>query len=395
MMAILVIGVMFVLLMPAKYTCCGSRARFVQCQNNMRQIGLGMQMRLNIKNAFPNAGTIYDDPQLHQGDPTRSNIDRVLTHPEEFGPNSNVLLGNWVVELLPYFDDQEMYNTWNFQLDYLSTVAAPNTPSNAQISNTAIGILHCPEDHTAQPNQGNLSYVVNGGFTRWPAIPISWTGSSADGRSQNGEPLRWSPPGSDWKENQAIGKKLGVMFLGSQSGDQPWDIQTTSKDITDGAANTLLAAENTLVGYTAGESPYSGKWPTNWACPLPNFAMFLGSDNVCQSSRSATDCLGGQLAVQPNGKDGAGWIRANLPGTHENISFGQSLTVEGSFPFANSSHLSSRRRSGSNFVFCDASVRFISATIDGTVYSKILTPAGESLPVSIKQSSLSQDAFAQ
>ena len=37
--------------------------------------------------------------------------------------------------------------------------------------------------------------------------------------------------------------------------------------------------------------------------------------------------------------------------------------------------------------------RFITNTIDGTVYAKIITPAGSKLPV-IKQFPVSQDAFA-
>jgi hypothetical protein len=46
-------------------------------------------------------------------------------------------------------------------------------------------------------------------------------------------------------------------------------------------------------------------------------------------------------------------------------------------------------------VFCDCGVRFISATLDGTVYAKIITPAGSKLPIYAKQLSASQDAFTQ
>ena len=45
--------------------------------------------------------------------------------------------------------------------------------------------------------------------------------------------------------------------------------------------------------------------------------------------------------------------------------------------------------------FCDGAVRFITSTIDGTVYSKMITPAGSRLPFTAKQMPLSnQDAFA-
>ena len=66
------------------------------------------------------------------------------------------------------------------------------------------------------------------------------------------------------------------------------------------------------------------------------------------------------------------------------------MTIEGSsIPFANSAH-----PSGGNFAFCDGAVRFITNTIDGTVYSKILTPAGSRLPLYCKQMPVNQDSYA-
>ncbi len=45
-------------------------------------------------------------------------------------------------------------------------------PSNYTISTTSLAVLRCPDDTSAQPGQGNLSYVVNGGFSLWTALPI-------------------------------------------------------------------------------------------------------------------------------------------------------------------------------------------------------------------------------
>ncbi|WP_422927214.1 DUF1559 domain-containing protein [Singulisphaera sp. PoT] len=350
------------------------------CQNNLLQIGRGLLAFSNARNTFPNAGTFLDDPKVHRGDPRKSSILPAIHDPRADGGNSKALLRSWVVDILPYIDAQELYDGWNFQRDYLDTTTSPTTASNFQLASTMFGILRCPEDATAATGQGNLSYAVNGGFMRWPAVPISWNGSPQDGASNSGPPLQWAPAGADWRETQAIGKKLGVMFLGTHTGDQPWDIRTTPKDISDGASHTILAGENALVGYSPKGSPFSGKRETNWACPLPNFVMFIGSDDICRSENSAIGCLAGQLATTPRGIDGRGWRKSNLVGTHQNINFGRKMTVEGSFPFANSHH-----PDGSRFVFCDGSVRFLSDPIDGTVYSKLLTPAGESLPEAIRQ----------
>ncbi|HKM53495.1 MAG TPA: H-X9-DG-CTERM domain-containing protein [Isosphaeraceae bacterium] len=57
--------------------------------------------------------------------------------------------------------------------------------------------------------------------------------------------------------------------------------------------------------------------------------------------------------------------------------------------------MTSGHPTGANFAFCDGAVRFITNTIDGTVYSKIITPAGSKLQVPYKQLPVSQDSFIQ
>ena len=62
--------------------------------------------------------------------------------------------------------------------------------SNYTIGSTALQILRCPDDLNAQDGKGNLSYVVNGGFSRFPAVPIAWQGAVVNG--QNAEfNLQW------------------------------------------------------------------------------------------------------------------------------------------------------------------------------------------------------------
>ena len=45
-------------------------------------------------------------------------------------------------------------------------------------------------------------------------------------------------------------------------------------------------------------------------------------------------------------------------------------------------------------VFCDGATRFISASIDGTVYAKMITPAGAKLPFAFRQLPHGPNAFA-
>ena len=120
--------------------------------------------------------------------------------------------------------------------------------------------------------------------------------------------------------------------------------------------------------------------------------MFIGPTNVCGTPAAGTALelhdLGALAANTTTGADGPGWAQANKVGTYANINGGGTLTIEGSYPFSNSSH-----PSGCNMGFCDGGVRFVTNTVDGTVYSKMITSAGSKLPYYCKQLPLNQDSF--
>jgi len=332
---------------------------------------------------------------------------------------------SWVVPILPDLDNQELYNQWSmYSTTTNGTIAIPYydgyiqgsqiatlTPgqaSNWKISSTNIGVLRCPDDNTVQQGQGNLSYVVNGGFSLWHANPYGWVGSLIDGTAAAiGAP---GTPGLQWSLTnpaptlQTIGitQKMGVMFLESSfpqgmtqlssglAARIGFNARSSLTGISDGASSTILMSENVLTGVSTG-SGYSAGLETNWAAPMPNFSMFIGSSGVC-GVPSTNNCAGGQLAPgtgTSQDQDGQGWAYANKVGPpYENINGGQNLTIEGSYPFSNSAH-----PGGCNMGFCDGSVRFINSTIDGTVYSKIITSSGSKLPLWLKQQPVSQDAF--
>jgi len=419
LVVISIIGILVGLLLPA-VNSAREAGRRTQCASNMRNIGLGILGYVNQQNSFPPAGEFCEDAttDVTTPQPTTSVIVNFL--PGATGARG-VPMYSWVVPILPYIDNQELYNQWSMfgttsagvsiALPYYDGYPSGNSldsqhslgqATNWKISNTAIGILRCPDDQTYQPNQGNLSYVVNGGFALWHAAPYGWAGSQIDGQaSPTTSPMTWAPagttPSATMLGNMGVCQKMGVMFLESTyvqgaTAKVPWNLRSTLTGMVDGTSSTALVSENTMTGVST-PTPYSANLETNWATPMPTFSMFIGSSNVCTTTIPVTasttlNCMAGML--QPaNDIDGAGWALANKAGTLENINFGQHLTIKGSFPFSNSAH-----PGGFNMVFCDGAVRFIPAQIDGTVYSKLLTPAGSRLPLYAKQLPVSQDAFA-
>jgi len=417
LVVISIIGILVGLLLPA-VNSAREAGRRVQCQSNMRNVVLAIMGYVNKQNVFPPAGVFCEDGQSDPQDPTKSVINTYI--PTTLGSTTTrgVPMYSWVVPILPDLDNQELYNQWTmFYPDkngnqvadpyfdgFTGTTQAPlaaGQASNWKISSTNIGVLRCPDDNTVQIGQGNLSYVVNGGFTLFHGNPYGWVGSQVDNTSTaTPQPLNWVQGTATPLITMGITQKLGVMFMQSTyppgfqlaNGQAPriqFNARSSPTNMIDGTSSTLLMSENTLTGVSPINS-YSFGLETNWATPMPSFAMFIGSSGVCGVPQSL-NCAGGQLAPLAQDADGPGWALANHVGPpYGNINGGQNLTIEGSYPFSNSAH-----PGGSNMGFCDGSVRFISSTIDGTVYSKLITSGGSKLPLWLKQQPVSQDAFVQ
>lgn len=406
MVVIAVVAVMMMIAVAAientRETHCGH-----SCQWHLRNVSLAVMGYVNTQHAFPPSGVFAEDEitlqNLKQGN-TDPSLSVVPTYfPGATGEPRGVPMYSWVVPILPYLDNQELFNQWTMEADgeavpYLDRSShIVGQASNGKISETAMGDLRCPYDATIQLNRGNLSYVVNGGFALWHAYPVGWVGGRTDGTpAPTSGLLTWAPSQLGWTGTMDVTQKLGVMFIETRFPEGmapnvtiPWNVHSTQAGILDGASNTLLVSENTLTGVSSNPTPYSRGLATNWAIPLPNFTSFFGPSNVCGggSFPQSLDCTSGGL--RSNGLiDGPGWAFANKAGTFTNINFGQKLTVEGSFPFSNSPH-----PGGCNMGFCDGSVRFIRSTIDGTVYSKLITRAGGALPAECKQRGVDPSEF--
>jgi len=384
LVVISIIGVLVGLLLPA-VNAAREAGRRAQCQNNLKNIGLGLTQFITSKNSFPNAGTFLDAPDPKTGASTTFKTINSIP-----GPLSAAGLRSWVVDILPFLDQQDLSNAWdptNPQGNWLNSTIA-NQPPMATVAFTPLPILRCPDDISSQPGKPNLSYVVNGGFCLWPGDGVSnpavtaYAGDSA-GKSPPG--FATITPGSSNEFSQQDLFKMGVMFLGTDY-NLPWDYKTTPSAITDGMSNTIMVTENTMAGYQGGGAAIG------WANPLPTFTMFIGTPHVCAGAStisSTVTCTG--TANVSGGVDWVGqtgWNHANAreTGNYDYINHGQNLSAKGTSPFPSSGH-----PTGINMLMCDGSTKFITATVDSTTFAKLITPAGSKLIPTIRQLPMSND----
>jgi prepilin-type processing-associated H-X9-DG protein len=376
----LVLGVVLSLLNRAHET-----ERRLYCVNNLRSLATGLVDYASRNNRFPNAVTIGDHPDgafTRQIDSPNLSIAPAgspgngLSH--DLGP-----LHSWVADVIPGLDQSTLYDEWDHDRVHFDPVpkgGGTTRPSNARLGRLSFFCLLCP-DERRKSGEGSLSYAVNMGIVRWAGVPESADDTArvwASGWSAS--PLGGSPNRFTWGTNHyALVKKTGVMFTGTPEGNAPWDMHHSLTSIADGTSTTVMVAENTLGGASAGGGRYG--WtlagvpvPTNWTAAHPNYVGFIASNAVCGVGPLVDCSRQGDLA--PVGQqDGPGWARSNSPNQPGSLDYGRKHGhSKGASPFPNSGH-----PEGIPVAFCDGSVRVIPRSIDGRIWSKLITPDGESL----------------
>lgn len=264
--------------------------------------------------------------------------------PTSTAPNPPFIEGrSWVVDLLPYLDQQGTYDRWDKNVAWTDPVNLPLA------SDLYMEVLACPNDESAFAIPGGLSYVVNAGFGSDTTGAVA--GTQARGHN-------FFDPAFDWNSNgapaeapeQQVTFQTGVfwpIFNNGFFGTLCRNKCTAPGKIYDGSSNTLMLAENINAGQT------------NWANPSLNSAGFMLPLTPGAASAGATDrasnvaLLNTPAAVQPTTTPFINQRKAGPEGA----------------PFPNSSH--------PNIVvvaMCDGSAKTLSEDMDQYVYTQLMTP---------------------
>ncbi|MDR3634429.1 MAG: DUF1559 domain-containing protein [Isosphaeraceae bacterium] len=153
LVVIAIIAVLIALLLPA-VQAAREAARRIQCVNNMKQLGLAVHNYHSTFNVIV-TGRIFSLSQC---------------------PSGNVLSGcqdtPWFCLLLPNFEQQSLYNAFNYSLG-ASGPSNAGILANSTVSTTKLGLFQCPSDRsnlfvvTGLPNDTRGNYGINWGNTQY------------------------------------------------------------------------------------------------------------------------------------------------------------------------------------------------------------------------------------
>lgn len=296
-------------------------ARRMQCVNNLRNISFALFQFEEHNHRFPASGYMFDPP-VGRGGPHHS----------------------WAVSILPFIEQGNLYNQWDFDKPITDVVNKPLTQSY-------IPIYICPMDLSRSKDKGSdQSYVVNGGwgftFRTGSGVgdcPMTWRGPRLD---LNGDGQTCSGTKEIDDLDRKLFKMTGLFFL--ENWKYGGTVRHHSMDsIKDGTSQTFLVSENVRTGYDPNHEI------STFASPNPYLSAFYVGD-PCQNG----DCSSGNVDYSRSNA-GDNKINSGLWGP------------EGRSPIPNSFHTG-----GVNMAYADGHVSLLSESIDGAVYAALASPQG-------------------
>jgi prepilin-type N-terminal cleavage/methylation domain-containing protein len=279
LVVIAIIAVLIGLLLPAIQKA-REAASNAQCQNNLKQIGVAMHAHHDALDRFPPGGA-NDQPPFGTG-----------------VPNSQNWGSSWMVYILPYIEQNGLFQQWVFQ----GNSGYANAKDNQLVSGVEIKTYFCPSSplpHFRAPNQTNavasignyigISGAVNGlipGFneTRFNQLPCGGIISGGGVMIPNGQ-LRATDVADGTSNTMAVSEHGNYLMdnKGTRQdwrGTQPWGwyLGVKSPGVPpnfDNGGGDNREPGLTTIRYTIGYAP-----PGGWVNDVTNTGVGIGGFTV-------------------------------------------------------------------------------------------------------------------
>jgi prepilin-type N-terminal cleavage/methylation domain-containing protein len=314
LVVIAIIGVLVGLLLPAVQAARES-ARRSSCTNKLKQIGLGMHGHHDAKGKLPCTSQIT----LGDGCAAANMINSGL-----LATGTNPPWTNWNVDVMPYIELQEVYDTLNKTLNLNATanrglfVSRP-FPHQACPSNAAAATMR-----TSGSYSGFRYFVAGAGAPTGASCYATMCGPQQNGGATTDCSAAGSPSYCNVYVNEpgcgaaTMGTKPQASMNPGMFGIQS-RFQCKFKDVTDGLAKTIMFAERR----------------PEWS----SYAGIAGAESYGVSTRNAINS-------------------ANLDVTNDNSSVNATIAA-------------SNHPGGAFFCFGDGAVRFLEEWIQFDVYNRL------------------------
>ena len=143
LVVIAIIGILVALLLPAVQQA-REAARKLQCQNNMKQLGLAILNYESANNALPAGGWV---------DPCEGAT--CLRH-GSYNPNSGKML-SWAVAVLPFIEENAVFDQFNFAADDVFSMQFDGLDVFAEPQARALSAFTCP----SEPNKDQWFFTAH------------------------------------------------------------------------------------------------------------------------------------------------------------------------------------------------------------------------------------------
>jgi len=301
LVVIAIIAVLIALLLPA-VQAARAAARRISCVNNLKQLALATHNYESAMNVFPPGQMKI---------PTK--------------PPTGVTL---FVNMLPYLEQQPLYNMWNFTSGY------DNLFGTTARSATILNALMCPADIiTMNPVQNGTSN--------------EWYGITSYGGNAGSQSHPFSAVTSD-----------GIFFYTGPAA--PGFSQVSIPAVTDGLSNTLFFGER---------SHFDPNYDTFAAQGLTNFSQTMTMWGWWASSS-------GGYGLSDVAMSTVAPINYRIPFGYANAPSGATSNFTAQYEVPRINSFGSLHPGGANFAMADGSVRFLKDSTNMTVLHGLGTRAG-------------------
>jgi prepilin-type N-terminal cleavage/methylation domain-containing protein/prepilin-type processing-associated H-X9-DG protein len=334
LVVIAIIGVLVALLLPA-IQAAREAARRTSCNNNLKQLGLAILNFNDSKKVLP----VSNRPAGSTTAPRYS----------------------WSTLMLPFFEEQNIYDQYDFTQNWDYPVAVSTGTANATLVGKRLPVFECP----STPDEGRLD-----GDSQW------WTPGYADWTSsQVAAPTDYAAICNIGAELAAVTPPIIDIPVkpNDLTGMMDRNLVCTLRQVTDGTSHTIMLAESAGRPYVYANGAKVGDLPNHringggWCRAASDFDLY--------GYNQTTGAIPGTCAVNCiNGAD-LFVVTGGNPGSKGSYPYQATATT----PYYNSNGTGAVyafHSGGANILMGDGSVHFVNASIDIRVFARLVTRRG-------------------